>query len=539
MRQVHTRLVTGQQMAAIDRRAISGGIAGADLMEAAGRGVIQVLQESLESLSGRSLVVLCGHGNNGGDGFVVARHAHRLGARVRAFLFSERSAVQGDAAHHLGLTESSGVPIEPVLSSTDLQDVHDALSGCDLAVDGLLGTGISGAARGIVAEGILALESAGCPVLAIDVPSGLNADTGMAEGPCAAAGRTVTFAQPKRGHLFYPGRFLCGQLHLVDIGIPADAVDAEEGRVWWNAACGGGGLLPGRKPDAHKGDCGRVLILAGSQGFTGAAALAARGALRGGAGLVTVGVPESLNDVLEVKLTEAMTFPLPEVRKPRCLALRARGDIRRLLSTADVVAVGPGLGRHRETAELVRHLISDIRVPLVLDADGLNAFEGQADRVKACEADTVLTPHPGEYSRLTGTALDDVQANPLDCALKLAADTGAWVVLKGAPTVIGSPEGEGYVNPSGNAGMAAGGTGDILTGLIASLIAQGLPVGQAACLGVYWHGLAGDLGAEELGQAGLLANDVAEALPRAEKSIRNGTDIQRYLKSPTAGTQER
>jgi len=531
VRKMHARLVTGQQMAAIDRRAICSGLSGADLMEAAGRGVVRVLQASLKDLSGRNLVILCGHGNNGGDGFVVARHAARLGAAVSTFLFAETSAVQSDAAHHLRLAGAAGVRIVSVLTSADLQNVRDALSGCDIAVDGLLGTGIRGAARGTIAEGIQVLASAARPVLAIDVPSGLNADTGAVDGPCARAQDTVTFAQPKRGHLFHPGRGYCGELHLVDIGIPDAAVNAEQDRVWWNAACGGSGLLPCRPPDAHKGDCGRVVILAGSQGMTGAAALAAGGALRSGAGLVTVGVPESLNDILEVKLTEAMTCPLPEVRKARCFSLRARGDIGRLVSTADAVALGPGLGRHRETAELVRRLLTDIRVPLVLDADGLNALQGQAERIKDVGADVVLTPHPGEFSRLTGLPLSEVKANPIDSALKLASDTGAWVVLKGAPAVIASPNGEAYVNPSGNAGMATGGMGDVLTGLIASLLAQGLPAGQATCLGVYWHGLAGDLGAESQGQAGLLAHDLAEALPGAEQSIRNGSDTERYLKS--------
>ena len=529
MRQAHSKLVTGQQMASIDKCAIDGGIAGAILMERAGEGIIQVLSECVGGLSGAHLVILCGRGNNGGDGFVASRLATGYGARIRTFLFARKDAVEGDAAHHLRLATDAGIHVEEVLCEQDLLAVHESLARSSAAVDALLGTGIRGSARGTIAQGIKALETAPCPIVAVDVPSGLASDTGDVEGPCATAEATVTFALPKRGHFLYPGRSRCGRLHVWDIGIPGEAVDAEGVKTHLLAAHGCAALQPRRSPSAHKGDCGRVAIVAGTVGLTGAAALSALGALRGGAGLVTVGVPESLNDILEARLTEAMTRPLPEVRKSRCLSLRARGDIGRLMAGADAVALGPGLGTHRETVALVRRLLADIRVPAVLDADALNALAGEADSLASSSAGLVVTPHPGEFSRLTGTPIADVLADPLGSARTLAGQTGAVVVLKGAPTVVASPCGALHVNPSGNAGMATGGAGDVLTGLIASLLAQGLPAEDAACLGVYTHGLAGDLAAESKGQAGMIAGDIVDALPHAEKCIHQGDDVGRYV----------
>ena len=529
MSQPHLPLVTGEQMARIDRRAIEGGTLGADLMEAAGSGVSVVLEDLLGGYRGRKVVILCGKGNNGGDGFVVARLASEKGASVGAFLLGREDDVRGDARLNLDRARACGLHIQEVTSSEGLEDVRKALSGAHAAVDALLGTGIAGGARKPISEAIDLLARGPGPIVAVDVPSGLDADTGRADGPCAAATCTVTFGLPKLGQFFYPGRGLCGRLHLVDIGLPPGAVQAEQVATHLVSSAGAAGLLPTRAPDAHKGDCGRVTVIAGSVGLTGAAALTARAALRIGAGLVTVGIPESLNDVLEVKLTEAMTRPLPEVRKARCLSLRARGEIRRLLANTDCCVMGPGLGTHRETSELVRRIIRDVACPIVLDADALNALAGQTGRLKAIGVPAVITPHPGEFTRITGDDPADVAAHPLASAQRLAEATGVIVVLKGAPSVVATPEGGCFVNPSGNAGMATGGTGDVLAGAIAGLIAQGLVPSDAASLGVYLHGLAGDLAAEALGQAGMLAGDVAAGLPDAEQAVRRGRDDGRYV----------
>ncbi|MDA0746230.1 MAG: NAD(P)H-hydrate dehydratase, partial [bacterium] len=491
------------------------------------RGAARVLQDLLGGFNNRRLTVLCGKGNNGGDGFVIAGIAAAAGATVQTFLFAASNQVQGDARFYLDRARANGLQIEEILESEPLPQVASALESSHAIVDALLGTGIRGGARGLVAEAIQLLKNARCPILAVDIPSGLDANTGEIKGPCAPATRTVTFGLPKRGLFFYPGRSLCGQVHLVDIGLPFSAVNAETDNTWLLAAGDASSLFPTRQPDAHKGDCGRVVVLAGSVGLTGAATLCARSALRSGAGLVTVGVPESLNDILEVNLTEAMTCPLPEVRKARCLALRARGNIQRLLENADCVAIGPGLGTHRETTELVKRLLSDIQIPAVLDADALNALAGEPQHLKKLVAPAVITPHPGEFSRLTGIGIKEIRANPLDLARELASATGVTVVLKGAPTVLATPDGAGFINPSGNAGLASGGSGDVLTGIIAALIGQGLNTAQAACLGVYLHGFAADCAVRS--QAGLIASDIVDTLPEAEQKIRACQDQDHYL----------
>lgn len=528
MPQVHARLVTGAQMARIDR-----GVSGIRLMASAGRGGARVLSDLVGGFPGKRIVVLCGKGNNGGDGFVIADLAESAGASVSAFLLATEEQVKGDARHHLLRARKNGLEFVEILEYKDLERIRSALSDASAAVDALLGTGIRGGPRGLVAGAIETLRSVACPILAVDVPSGLDADTGRVDGPCAAATRTVTFGLPKIGQFRFPGRSLCGTLYCADIGLPPAAVAAEKVNVQLIAAHGGAALLPRRPPDAHKGDCGRVVILAGSTGFTGAAALSAQGALSSGAGLVRVGVPESLNDILEVKVTEAMTHPLPEVRKHRCLALRARGDIQRLVEAADCVALGPGLGTHRETVELVRRIVHDIQAPLVLDADGINALAGAPENLKMRTAPTVVTPHPGEFARLTGLGNEAVRWDPIGSAQSLAGEADVIVVLKGAPTVVAVPGGRTYVNPSGNAGMASGGSGDVLTGILAALIGQGLNPETAACLGVYLHGLAGDLCAERTAQAGLIAGDIAAALPGARHVIETGADKERYIQFHT------
>ena len=507
-------LITGSQMASIDRRAIDSGMPGIELMEAAGQGVTRVVENLLGELQNRHIVILCGKGNNGGDGFVVARQAAQCGARVQVFTATSANEITGDAK-----TNFNRLPPDIVQSVDRIATVQNALTNADIAIDALLGTGIRGPARGIYADLINALARTKSPIVAVDIPSGLNADTGKIEGPCATATCTVTFAQPRIGHFFYPGRAQCGKLHLIDIGIPPSAIERERISTYLidNRRCAR--LLPHREPDAHKGDCGRVYILAGSVGLTGAAALSANAAIRGGAGLVTLGVPKSLNDILETKVTEAMTHPLPELKQVRCLSLRARGDIQRACRTADSIAIGPGLGTHRETVELIRRLVRDLSCPAVIDADALNALAGDLDAIRACETPLVLTPHIGEFARLTDTA--EIQRDPIALALEFASDVDATIVLKGAPTIVATPEGEAHINPTGNPGMATGGTGDVLTGLLAALIGQGLNTSDAACTAVYLHGLAADIAAQKTGHISLIASDIIENFAAAIHQILN------------------
>ena len=504
-------LVTGAQMAAIDRRAINSGISGIDLMEMAGSGITQVAHNLLNGLANRHIVVLCGKGNNGGDGFVFARQAAQKGAHVHVFLFASPQDVKGDAKTNL--ERITQLPVVAITSEHECQNIQNTLNQAGLLIDALLGTGINKPVQGLLAQAINLLKKATCPIIAVDIPSGLNADTGL--GDCAPATQTVTFACPRIGHFFYPGRTSCGQLFLTDIGIPQSAIKAENVSIFLIDATWASHTLLQRAPDSHKGDCGRVFILAGSVGLTGAAALSATAAVKSGAGLVTLGIPKSLNDILENKVTEAMTYPLPEVRKSRCLALRARGNIQSQFTKADVVAIGPGLGTHKETITLVQRLIKDLTCPAVIDADALNALVGHLDIIKNCQHPLVLTPHPGEFARLTGQNTSAIRQDPITAAQNLAQKLKHTVILKGAPTVVAQPNGHVYINPTGNAGMATGGTGDVLTGLIASLIGQGLSPANAACLGVYVHGLAGDWAATQKGQMGLIASDVANALPKA------------------------
>ncbi len=511
-----TELITGSQMASIDRRAIDSGVPGIELMEAAGQGITRVVENLLGELQNRHIVILCGKGNNGGDGFVVARQAIQRGAKVQVFTATSANEITGDAK-----TNFNRLPSDSVQSVDRIATVQNALTNADIAIDALLGTGIRGPARGIYADLINALSRAKCPIVAVDIPSGLNADTGKTEGPCATATCTVTFALPRIGHFFYPGRAQCGKLHLIDIGIPTAAIENERISTYLidNRRCAR--LLPRRAPDAHKGDCGKVYILAGSVGLTGAAALSANAALRGGAGLVTLGVPKSLNDILEIKVTEAMTHPLPEVKKVRCLSLRARGDIQRAYRTADSIAIGPGLGTHRETVALIRRLVRDLSCPAVIDADALNALAGDLDAIRAGETPLVLTPHIGEFARLTGCSIAEIQRDPIALALEFASYVNATIVLKGAPTIVAIPQGQAHINPTGNPGMATGGTGDVLTGLLAALIGQGLNTSDAACTAVYLHGLAADIAAKKTGHISLNASDIIENFSAAIHQIRN------------------
>lgn len=518
-------LITGAQMASIDQRAIQSSIPGIDLMESAGQGITQVAQNVLNDFKNKHIVILCGKGNNGGDGFVLARLAAEKGANISLFLFATPQDVKGDAKTNL--ERIAHLNVTTITSESALQPVQNALHQADLAVDALLGTGLKGPTRGTIAQAIDLLKKTTCPIIAVDVPSGLQSDTG--QGDCAPATQTVTFACPRIGHFFYPGRTACGHLHLVDIGIPQEAIQAEKATIFLINNIWASQTVPKHQPDAHKGDCGRVFILAGSVGLTGAAALSATATVRSGSGLVTLGIPKSLNDILETKVTEAMTVPLSEVRKKRCVALRARGEIEPYLAKANAVAIGPGLGTHPETRTLVQRLIADLTCPAVIDADGLNALVGHLDLLQNSPVPLVLTPHIGEFARLTQQTTTQIKQDPIASAQHFAQQVGHPVILKGAPTIVADPNGQIYINPTGNAGMATGGTGDVLTGIIVSLIGQGLSPIQAAKLGVYVHGLAGDYAAQKQGQLGLIASDLIQALPQALIATQNGQQPNPYM----------
>jgi len=518
------KLLTAAQVRELDRLTIEEiGVPGIVLMENAGQAVVRAVEELLASMERRRVCLLAGRGNNGGDGFVVARHLYNRGVALETFLFGDREAVKGDARTNLLICEQLGLNIVPILSEAEIPQVREALARCEVVVDALLGTGISGAPREPLASAIRAVNDSGKPVVAVDVPSGLNSDTGeVVEGLCVRAQRTVTFAVLKIGLAVTPGAAYAGEVTVADIGIPRHLLEDEQFTVELTAPEAVRAWLPERPLDAHKGDCGRVVIFAGSEGMTGAAMLTARGAARAGAGLVYLGVPRSLNPIFEASLCEILTRPLAET-PAHSLAAGAVEEAADLLAVADAVAVGPGLSQQEGTAEFLRALLPRLSCPVVLDADALNLLARNLELGQTATVPLVLTPHPGEIARLLQRSVAEVQRDRVGTAREAASAWNAVVVLKGARTVIAAPDGRVRVNPTGNPGLASGGSGDVLTGAIVSLLGQGLAPFEAAVAGVYLHGLAADLAAQR-GMVGLLAGDVAEHLPTARQAVQKETE---------------
>jgi NAD(P)H-hydrate epimerase len=531
------KLVTSSQMRNIDKKTIEGiGIPGLELMEKAGQGVALAAKEMLDDVKNKKVVIFCGRGNNGGDGFVVGRYLSEWGANVQFYLTCKKEEVSGDAKTNLKKAEKMGLPITEVLRKQEIPSKIEA----DLIVDALFGTGFSGEITGFTKDVVEMINSSGIRVISVDVPSGLHADTGQFTGACIKAERTVTMALPKIGHFFFPGKEMSGKVSVVDIGVPEQVVEEENINLNLITEEKVKEMLPKRPEDAYKGTCGRVVLIAGSTGLTGAASLASLSSLRAGAGMAILGIPQSLNSILEIKLTEVMTKPLPDVRKKGALALRGLGEIRELLKWGDCCAIGPGLGQHFETIELVRRLVSKINMPTVIDADGLNAIAKDVSILKECQAPLILTPHIGELSRLNGVPVGEISKDRIKYASDFAKEYNCVLVFKGAPTIISEPSGQTYVNPTGNAGIATAGSGDVLTGIIVGLLAQILMLRKvenpaeggsddikkimfdSACAGVYIHGLSGDLAKEEKGEMGMIAGDMMEKIPQALLKIVNG-----------------
>lgn len=503
------KLAYAAQMREMDRRTIEEwGLPGAVLMENAGRAVANLCERLLEELPPGPVAVVAGKGNNGGDGFVVARWLRSAGHEVEVCLLARLDELSGDAAINARFAERMRVPIH---EEATRELLAERLARAALIVDGVLGTGISGEVRGSAREAIEAMSAAAAPVVAIDIASGVDADTGAILGDAVRAHTTVTFALAKVGMYQHPGRERCGEIIIAPIGMPAELTDAPELRTNLTTGADAAAMLPPRSPDMHKGDAGRLLVIAGSVGMTGAAALSALAATRAGAGLVYIACPESLNDILEVKCTEALTRPMPETDE-RSLALAGEEPIAEFAKQVDAVVVGPGLSQHPETQELVRRLARRIERPMLLDADGLNAFAGRADDLRERPAPTVLTPHPGEFARLSGHEVAQSQADRPSAARALAAGVGCIVLLKGAGTVIADPGGEAWINPTGSSGLASGGSGDVLSGMIGAFLAGGAGALQAAVAGAYYHGRAAEVAAAE-GARGMVPPKLLEVLP--------------------------
>lgn len=537
------KVVTAEEMRRIDRETIEEcGIPGVVLMERAGLAVVSKIKE----LVGRKkVIIVSGSGNNGGDGLVVARNLHNEGWDVKVFLTSRPEDLKGDALSQYKAAVKFGVNIQPI---KELIINHSSLiTHHTVIVDAFLGTGLSKNVTGMLSEVIGLLNKSNKPIISVDIPSGISSDNGQVMGEAVRANYTVTFGLPKRGHLLYPGAEYAGKLFIEDIGFPERLLRSEKFNVELLRKNYVSSLIPERRKYSHKGDYGHVFIVAGSRGKTGAALMAAKACLRSGVGLVTIGVPESLADIFQSRVTEEMTLILPD-KGDGSLSGKASNKILNFVNEkADVLAIGPGIGVSAENEKLMKTLIKNSAAPIVIDADGINSIKGNGEVFSRAKAPVILTPHPGEMARLlqnTGykiqdsgikpplplftkggqggitVRIQDIEQDRINAAISFAKETGIHLVLKGVPTVIATPDGRAFINPTGNPGMATAGTGDVLTGMISGFLSQTMNSLHACILGVYMHGLAGDIAATEKGQQPMIATDIIDKIPEAFRSMK-------------------
>lgn len=517
-------LVTAEQMRAFDAKAIyEYGIPGVVLMENAGRTTFHFLQAHLEEVAGLSVCVVAGPGNNGGDGYVIARYLINHGADVQTFLLSPREKIKGDALINLQVLEKMTSRIYPISDEESLHAAADVWKQADVVVDAILGTGLSSEVRSPYREAVELINEAYGICLAVDIPSGLDSNTGQVLGVAVRADLTATYGFRKLGTALYPGKGYCGHVAVVDISIPLPAIENDPPTARLYEEPDAEEYFELRSdPQAHKGIFGHLLVIGGSPGKTGAPAMAARAASRMGAGLVTVGVPASLNPILEAKLTEEMTEPLAEAI-PGYLGTQCADRVLALCTGKQCLVLGPGLSTAEGISELVTAILKNYDGSIVIDADGLNALAGNMEVLKESRARIVLTPHPGEMGRLTGLSSREVQHDRVGLARNMASEYGISVILKGAATVTAFPEGDVVINSTGNPWMASGGQGDALSGILGGLLVQGISHETALPFGVYLHGLAADAIVEQTGAAPVLATDIIEMLPML---LEGGTDSE-------------
>jgi NAD(P)H-hydrate epimerase len=513
------KILTSQQMKEIDRQTIEEiGIPGPVLMENAGLQIFRVLQALFPFFKKEKIVIVAGKGNNGGDGLVVARHLHNNGARPLVFLLASRIEVGGDAAINLRIGEKSKVKILEIPNPEAWKRRRKELEHASVIIDAIFGTGLTKPASGLQALAIADINKSAAFKLAVDIPSGLSSDTPEIIGPAVKADLTVTLAAPKIAHVFPPAEELVGDLYVADISVPPDLFSSPGLKLELIEKAR---LLPvftRRKRDSHKGSYGHLLIIAGSLGKTGAAVMAARAALLSGAGLVTVATPASCLPIVARSVMELMTEPLAETAE-KTLSAEALEKALALSRGKDALLIGPGISTNRSTCEFVWNLLPRVKAPVVIDADGLNILALKPGLLNRLPRPAILTPHPGEFGRLVGLSVPEVLKQKLDLVPAFARKHGVFLVLKGYRTLIADPRGNVYVNPTGNPGMATGGTGDVLSGLVASLLMQQKDPLQAALAAVYLHGLSGDLAAEKVGERAMVAGDLIRFLLRAMKRM--------------------
>jgi NAD(P)H-hydrate epimerase len=513
-------LALAEEMRRLERFAIEEcRIPGLILMENAGRGSVDAMAAHFGDLTDKAVTIVAGPGNNGGDGLVIARHLLQRGARPTIYLLVNPDQLPDDAAANLAMVRNLDIPFFVTENLAKIPALREGLTECKLIVDAIFGIGLTRPLTGHYAEAVTSINAAGHTVVSVDIPSGLASDNGQYMGNCVKADLTTTFGLAKPGHFLGNGPEVTGTLEIIDISLPAksvfaanlktELVDENTVRPW---------LVP-RPNSAHKGTFGHLLVLAGSSGKTGAALLCGRGALRSGVGLLTLAAPVTLCDILATALPEAMTTALPDSPDGHA-SFTDLSMILAHLTRKTALVLGPGLGRAAASGRLVAELYRQVELPMVVDADGLNLLVDQGCDLRIAAGPRILTPHPGEMARLTGSPTRQIQADRLGCARDFAAAHQVWLVLKGAATVIASPEGQVAINSSGNQLLAAGGSGDVLAGVIGSLLAQGSAPWQAATLGVYVHGRAADLVRSEKGwPLGLLASELADRLPETFSAL--------------------
>ena len=533
------KALTAAEMREVDRQTTARfGIPGLQLMESAGQQVCEVILRSLgsvrvaESRHGWKISILCGKGNNGGDGLVAARHLKAMGVEAKVYFFGDPAKLSGDASENFQRWRNTGGTVNVVGSESEWEKISGAIASSEVIVDALLGTGLRGAVTGITARAITALNelsknaTAVRPslIVSVDMPSGLPSDGEAAEGPVLRAHQTVTFTAPKIGQLLSVDAPCTGALEVRPIGSPAELVEElGKGELRWASAEEFAELPLVRAADSNKGTFGHVLVVAGALGKSGAAALAGRMAVRAGAGLVTIATPAVVLPVVAAAQAEYMTVPLQATRAGTVALKNVQGGRwKKIEKGKSVLAIGPGLGTETQTQRCIRMVVRSTELPVILDADGLNAFDGRADELRQRKSKFLaITPHPGEMARLLGKSTRDVQGDRLKAAREAARRWNAHVILKGFHTLIAEPEGQVFVNTAGNAGLAKGGTGDVLTGLLAALTAQ-FKTGEwlrVLALGVYLHGLAADIGVTRMDASGLIADDVISLIPEARLKL--------------------
>ncbi len=542
-RRLGMKVLTASEMKSIDRVTIEEfGLPGPVLMENAGRQIFLVLVKRFPKIEQEKFVIVAGKGNNGGDGLVVARYLYNYGCQPRVFLLSPKEEVRGDAAINLRVAEKMGLSIVELKQAKDWRAFRRALSEASIIVDAIFGTGLEKPASGFYARAIELINQSPGFKVAVDIPSGISSDSPRLLGPAVKANLTITLGAPKIAHALPPAEEWMGEVWVADIGIPQSLFAAENLKVEWPEKELILGCFQPRKKDTHKGTYGHLLILAGSVGKTGAAIMAARAALKAGAGLVTVATPRSCLPVIARSTVEIMTEPLPETAEGT-LAREGLSRLMELLRGKDAFLLGPGISTHPETVELVSRLIPEIKLPVVIDADGLNILAQKPELLSKLPSPCVLTPHPGEFSRLLGKPTADILGERLSLAQDFAEKYHLFLVLKGYRTLVCNPKRRLFINPTGNPGMATGGSGDVLSGLVASLLMQVPDPLLATVAAVYVHGLSGDLARQKVGERPLVASDLIRFLPQAiralETDARPGQDFPSSLPGLTMlGSQQ-